>query len=103
MPERIDGFIRPTNPQPTRQDGQGGRPSRPDEAAQNPVSPGSDSVSLTESARRLSELSSEAAAGAAVDFARVETVRQALDEGLYEIDARKIAERLLALEDTIGE
>ncbi|MFP4209270.1 MAG: flagellar biosynthesis anti-sigma factor FlgM [Wenzhouxiangella sp.] len=107
MPERIDGFIRPPSTQSDT------RINRPDSnsgqaASTQPDSPTTstqptDSVSLTESARRLSELSSEAATGDAVDLGRVESVRQALDEGVYEIDPRQIAERLLALEDNIGE
>lgn len=98
MPEINGGLIRPANTQPTRSDGQA-RQARSEEPAQNPIAPGSDSVSLTESARRLSELASEAAAGEAVDVSRVEAVRQALDDGVYEIDPRNIAERLLALDN----
>jgi negative regulator of flagellin synthesis FlgM len=107
MPERIDGFIRPPS---TQTNGRIGRQEEP-ASRQNPTAseapqsgaPATDSVSLTESARRLSELSSEAAAGEAVDIGRVESVRQAIDEGVYEIDPRQIAERLLALDDNIGE
>ncbi len=103
MAERIDGFIRPTSTQPTRQEEQA-RPARDDNAREAPAAaPRGDSVSLTESARQLSELTRDVAAGEAVDIGRVETVRQALDEGVYEIDPRKIAERLLALDDSLGE
>ncbi len=77
------------------------------EARQSPqdqqgASTSTDSVTLTESARQLSELSSEVAAGEAVDIGRVETVRQSLDEGTYQIDPQQIAERLLTLEEDIG-
>jgi len=34
---------------------------------------------------------------------RVEMARQAIDDGTYEVDPRQIAERLLSMEDTIGE
>ncbi|MEE4637543.1 MAG: flagellar biosynthesis anti-sigma factor FlgM [Wenzhouxiangella sp.] len=107
MPERIDGFMRPpgtqTNGRVGRQEEPAGRPNSAAPEAPQPGAPATDSVSLTESARRLSELSSEAAAGEAVDIGRVESVRQAIDEGVYEIDPRQIAERLLALDDNIGE
>lgn len=107
MAERIDGLIRPPNTQSdtrvNRQETPAGRPPAADTEARPANPQPTDSVSLTESARRLSELSSEAAAGEAVDIGRVESVRQALDEGVYEIDPRQIAERLLALEDTVGE
>lgn len=103
MADRIDGFARPNNTTPTRQEESASQP-RPDNSRAAPsAAPAVDSVSLTESARRLSELSREVAAGEAVDIGRVETVRQALDEGVYDIDPRKIAERLLALDDSIGE
>lgn len=107
MAERIDGLIRPPNTQTdtrvNRQETPAGQPSPTDSEPRPGATPPTDSVSLTESARQLSELSSEAAAGEAVDMSRVESVRQALDEGVYEIDPRQIAERLLALEDNVGE
>lgn len=107
MAERIDGLMRPTQ---TPSESRVNRPASP----ANQPAPGqsearsdgaqrSDSVSLTESARRLSELASEAAAGESVDMSRVESARQAIDDGTYNIDPRNIAERLLSMEDNIGE
>ena len=107
MAERIDGFMRPA------QTPSESRINRPNTSANQPA-PGqpearsggtqpTDSVSLTESARRLSELASETAAGESVDMSRVESARQAIDDGTYNIDARNIAERLLSMEDNIGE
>ncbi len=106
MPDRIDGFTTPPGTQPNTQTNRQGNTApetRSTPSEQQPARPATDSVSLTESARQLSELSSEAAAGEAVDIGRVETVRQALEEGTYQIDSQQIAERLLALEDNIGE
>jgi len=107
MVQRIDGLTTPPNTQTNsrvdRQETPSGQPRSSESEARPSGSQSTDSVSLTESARRLGELSSEAAAGQAVDAARVETIRQSLDEGVYEIDPRQIAERLLALEDNIGE
>ncbi|NDY97096.1 flagellar biosynthesis anti-sigma factor FlgM [Wenzhouxiangella limi] len=107
MPERIDGLIRPPNTQSDsrigRQETSPGQASSTDTEARSSGTQPTDSVSLTESARRLSELASEAAAGEAVDIGRVESARQALEEGVYEIDPRQIAERLLALDDGLGE
>ncbi len=74
----------------------------PQDEQQQPATTSTDTVTLTEPARQLSELSSEAAAGEAVDIGRVETVRQSIDDGTYQIDSQQIAERLLALEDNIG-
>ena len=105
MPDRIDGFPPQPNTQPNTQTNRQNpaSESRPSQGERQPASQATDSVTLTESAQRLSELSSEAAAGEAVDIGRVETVRQAIDEGTYQIDPQQIAERLLALEDTLGE
>ncbi len=107
MAERIDGFMRPTQ---TPSESRVNRPNTPanqpaadqPEARSGGAQP-TDSVSLTESARRLSELSSESTAGNSVDMSRVESTRQAIDDGTYNIDARNIAERLLSMEDNIGE
>lgn len=109
MAERIDGLTRP--PQ-TQSDSRVNRPGTPsDQSAQTPSQSSgqpqsaqrTDSVSLTESARQLSELASEASTGEVVDRGRVEMARQAIDDGTYNVDPRQIAERLLSMEDTIGE
>lgn len=102
MADRIDGFLRPTSA-PLSRGEEPSRAPRGESPASAPAAAPTDLVSLTESARRLGELSQEAAAGEAVDMGRVESVRQALDEGVYEIDPRKIAERMLALEQAIGD
>lgn len=103
MTERIDGFLRPASAPVSRSEEQSRAPrAEPATAAQQNPAP-TDLVSLTESARRLSELSSQAAAGEAVDMGRVESVRQSIEEGVYQIDPRKVAENLLALEQAIGD
>ena len=103
MPDRIDGFLRPASSTVSRSEDQSRAPRGEPAAVTPPASAPTDLVSLTESARRLSELSREAAAGEAVDMGRVETIRQALDDGVYQIDPRKIAENLLRLEQAIGD
>lgn len=104
MPDRIDSLIPQPNTQTqTNRQGNSTSEPRPAQPERAPASQDTDSVTLTDSAQRLSELSSEAAAGEAVDIGRVETVRQAIDEGTYQIDPQQIAERLLALDDAAGE
>ena len=106
MVDRIDGLITPPGTQPNTQTSRQGSPAgeaRPAPSERPPATPETDSVSLTESARQLSELASEASSGDAVDIGRVEDVRQAIDDGTYQINPQQIAERLLATEDSIGE
>lgn len=56
----------------------------------------SDSVQLTDSARRLSSLTEQVAAGEAVDAGRVDAVRQAIEDGSYQVDAEKLAGKMMA-------
>lgn len=55
-------------------------------------------VTLTEAGQKLAQLSSEAAAGAPIDEARVASLRAALAEGRYQPDPMSIATALLRFE-----
>ena len=57
-----------------------------------------DSVRLTDDAVMLAELREHLAAAPAVDGKRVAETRLALAEGRYQIDAQRIADKLLHLE-----
>ncbi len=57
-----------------------------------------DTVELTDTASRLSELSNELARADGVDLERVEAIRQRIAEGSYEVDADRVAEALVQLE-----
>jgi negative regulator of flagellin synthesis FlgM len=63
--------------------------------------PGDDHVTLTDTARRLSEVVQTATAQPAVDRNRVEEIRQAIQEGRYEINPERIAEKLMKTEDLL--
>lgn len=63
---------------------------------------GADSVQLTDSARALQRSEQAGANGAPVDAARVERLRQAVADGSYQVDATRIAGKLLALEQQVG-
>ncbi len=58
--------------------------------------PAGDSVTLTESARQLQKLSEAVAAAPTVDAARVESVKRAIAQGTYEVNAERVADKLLA-------
>jgi negative regulator of flagellin synthesis FlgM len=59
---------------------------------------GGDRVTLTDTARRLSELTSTVSEQPAVDTQRVEQIRQAIQDGSYRVNPERIAERLIEME-----
>lgn len=62
---------------------------------------GDDQVKLTDSARALQQ-AARADDAAPIDSKRVEAVRKALADGSYQIDASRIADRMLTLEQQLG-
>ena len=61
-----------------------------------------DSLRLTGEAASLQALQRELVAAPAVDQARVEQVRQAIESGSYRIDPAKIAERMRDRDKQLG-
>ena len=57
-----------------------------------------DQITLTSTARRLTELAQPDADQAGVNRSRVDELRQAIQEGHYEINPQRIAEKLIAFE-----
>ena len=60
-----------------------------------------DQLKLTDSARALQEVARLGDASP-IDAKRVDQVRQAIADGSYKIDAGKIADRLLAMDQQLG-
>jgi negative regulator of flagellin synthesis FlgM len=60
-----------------------------------------DQLKLTDSALALQE-AARTGDSSAIDAPRVERLRQALADGSYTIDANRIADRMLALEQQLG-
>lgn len=58
-----------------------------------------DQAEVTESGRRVSEAVRALDDVPVVDGARVEALRQDIDNGRFEVDAERVAERLIAFED----
>jgi len=57
-----------------------------------------DSVTLTDTARRLVELKNQLGNMPSVDSHRVEQVRQALEDGSYQIDPSRVGEKVFQFE-----
>jgi len=75
----------------------GAERSRPVEA-----SAAGDSLRLTGEAAGLQVLQRELSSAPAVDPARVQAIREALEAGTYKVDPDAIASRMLALDDQLG-
>lgn len=58
-------------------------------------------LNLTGQARELKALEKELAGSPAFDTGRVNELRQALSDGSYQVDAQRIADKLLALESDL--
>ncbi|HLM52647.1 MAG TPA: flagellar biosynthesis anti-sigma factor FlgM [Pseudoxanthomonas sp.] len=62
------------------------------------ASAGGDSLRLTGEATNLQTMQRELSSAPAIDSARVQSVRDALEAGTYKVDAEAIADRMLDLE-----
>ncbi|MBA3581967.1 MAG: flagellar biosynthesis anti-sigma factor FlgM [Gammaproteobacteria bacterium] len=62
---------------------------------------GSDELVLTDSAKRLQQLEQTLAQIPVVDTAKVDSIKQALADGSYRVDADKIANKLLDMENLL--
>lgn len=61
-----------------------------------------DTVELTDTATRLSQLAQELSAADGVDLQRVDSIRQSIAEGSYEVDAGRIADALIQQEQELA-
>lgn len=71
-------------------------------ASDKPVEAGNDSVHITTSARELLGLQQAIGDLPEIDSARVERLRGDIEQNRYSVDAGKIADRLLQLEDDLA-
>ncbi|MFW5910906.1 MAG: flagellar biosynthesis anti-sigma factor FlgM [Thiohalospira sp.] len=62
-----------------------------------------DKVSFTDVASRLQNLEAAMAKEPAVDPHRVETVRQSIEDGTFEVNAESIASRLMEMDQDLGD
>ena len=99
MVNKVDGVSgqRPAVPSTS----QNPRIERNDAERSTPAGNNADQLSLTSSAQLLKELNEAVEASPEVDQDRVEAIKQALAEGNYDVDAGRIADKLLNLEDQL--
>jgi negative regulator of flagellin synthesis FlgM len=101
MSQKIEGTppaaLRSTGPVGGRVATSGADRSRPVEASAS-----GDSLRLTGEAASLQAMQRELSSASAVDAARVQSIREALQAGTYKIDAEAIAGRMLDLESQLG-
>jgi len=67
-------------------------------AATTPGAQSADQVTLTDSARSLQKVEEAVAKAPVVNAAKVATVKQAVNSGTYQIDAGRVADKLLQFE-----
>jgi negative regulator of flagellin synthesis FlgM len=72
------------------------RPAAPVGKVDGPAAPAGDSVTLTNSARTLTRLADAVAAAPVTDAERVSAVKKAVSQGTYQVDAQRVADKLLA-------
>ncbi|MGA7800109.1 MAG: flagellar biosynthesis anti-sigma factor FlgM [Gammaproteobacteria bacterium] len=63
---------------------------------------GSDKVSLTNTAQHLRSLANQVGKMPSVDTHRVEAIKHALATGTYEINAGRVADKMIAFERSLG-
>ena len=76
----------------------GNRGAGSDAPAGRTAQSGGDQVTLTDTARRLSDLTQTVGSQPTVDRARVDEIRTAIQEGRYQVNAEQVSERLLRTE-----
>lgn len=100
MPHKISGFeSRPV------QVGTGSVQRKGNEsadAAQGAKVSGADSVQITGSAKQLAALEHALKDQPVIDEARVAALRSAIESGTYQVDAARVADKLLRMEDQLS-
>lgn len=74
---------------------------QPQVAPESDKSSTADTVSLSDSAISLGKIDNSAVAAPVVDTQRVEQVKQAIKDGTYEVDAEKVANKLMQFESIL--
>ena len=103
MPDKISGY-KATQPLAPIKGSKGNTPvadqsgSDASATSASTASPSSDHVTLTDSARSLQKIEEAIAKAPVVDTAKVAAIKQAVSSGTYQIDAGRVADKLLQYE-----
>lgn len=73
------------------------------ESAGNSSSSGADSVKISQQARQINDLQQAIAQAPDIDTKKVEEIRQSLENGQYEMNSSKIAQKILEMDVLVGE
>ncbi len=96
---KIDNLPGPGAPKTTGARATPSTPAATDKGQGRDVkAPRDDSVTLTDTARRLGELKNQLGDMPVVDSQRVERVRQAIDDGGYQIAPARVADKIFQFE-----
>ena len=101
MSDRIDGTLS-TRPGPAGKVGAANGKANGKSAAGASSAPAGDTVNLTDTATSLKGLEQSMASGPEVNRARIESIKEALASGTYQIDARRVADKFLEIERALG-
>lgn len=103
MPHKINGLeSRPVQVGNDRPVQRKGVESGPDSLTKAQTGTGGDAVHITGSAKQLAAIEQTLKGGPVIDEARVEKLRAAIDAGTYQVDAARVADKLLLLEDQLA-
>ncbi len=92
----------PVTPQRTTADRSGKAPSAPDTQPQSQTRGASgESVSLSSQAKNLKQLEQKLGDYPEMDDDRIAEIRSALENGTYKIDAEKLAQKMLEMDQSI--
>ena len=95
---RVASLVTPSSGQSGSVEQQDGKDKNSPESA---TASGSDKVSLTGDASRLQELERQLQSKPVVDSQRVDAVRSAVENGTFEVNPERIAEKMMSLEQAL--
>lgn len=88
-------------PKPVSKDRNGGAPAQPDRDKAQAAPQQGANVSISDNARSLTEAQSALAQQPEIDDSKVESIRQALQDGSFQIDAEEVAQKMLDMDNSI--
>lgn len=63
---------------------------------------GADTVNITSTGAKLQQVADAAANAPDIDVKRVEAIKRAIDSGTFEVDAKRVAEKMIAFDSVVS-